>query len=94
MLGLILAQLACDCLHTGRRGQHADLDRIGEDVLKHRVHLVFDDLGRDVLDGDDTRRVLSNDRDNDAHGEYAVRRHGLEVGLDTGAARAVRARNG
>ena len=89
----ILAQLVCDCLHAFRRGKHADLDRIRRDVLKHRIDLFLDHPRTDVLNVDNARGVLCDDRHDDAHAEHAVRRHGFEVSLHTCAARAVRTGN-
>ena len=80
--------------HAVRRGQHADLDRIRHNILKHRVDLLLDHLRADILDIDHARGIFRNNRHNHAHTEHAVRCHGLEISLYAGAARAVRTGDG
>lgn len=76
--------------HDVRCVQHADLHRVHTDVVDHRVDLVAQQLHRQVMDGAHAQRVLCRDS---RHAETAQCRERLQVGLDTGAATAVRARN-
>ena len=94
MRWLVLCQLAGYRLHALRRGQHADFNRIRHDVFKHRVNLLLDHPGTNVLNVDHACGVLRYDRHDNAHAEYAVRRHGFQIGLYTCTARAVRTGNG
>ena len=61
MRRLVLCQLAGYRLHALRRGQHADFNRIRHNILKYGIDLLFDHLGRDVLNVDDTCGVFRYD---------------------------------
>ena len=91
---LVLCQLAGYRLHALRRGQHADFNRIRHDVFKHRVNLLLDHPGTDVLNVDHACGVFRHDRHDNAHAEHAVCRHGFQIGLYTCTAGAVRTGNG
>ena len=58
---LVLCQLAGYRLHALRRGQHADFNRIRHDVFKHRVNLLLDHPGTDVLNIDHACSVFRYD---------------------------------
>ena len=94
MLRLILVQLSSNRFHARRRGQHANLDRIRDNILKHCVNLLFNHFRRNILNVDDARGVFRHNRNDDAHTEHAVRRHGFQIRLYTSAARTIRTGNG
>ena len=58
---LVLCQLASYRLHALRRGQHADFNRIRHDVFKHRVNLLLNHPGTDVLNVDHACSVFRYD---------------------------------
>ena len=93
VLRLVLPELARDRLHARGRGQHADLDCIRHDILKHRVDLLLDHLRADVLDVDHARGILRYDRHDHAHAEHAQGGHRLQIRLDARAAAAIRTGN-
>ena len=74
--------------------QHADLDRVGADVLEDGVDLRRHHLRRHLVDGAHLAGVLGGERGDHAHAVGAVGGEGLEVGLDAGAASGVRAGDG
>ena len=78
--------------HVGRV-QHADLDGIDANVLSHGVDLGAQHIHRNAVNGAHTQRVLCGDGGDGGHAVAAQRAEGFEVGLDTGAAAAVRASN-
>ena len=73
------------------RGDHADLHRIDADIGKDRIDLAGDEVGRDQFDAADAPRVLGGQGGDDGHAVDAVRREGLQIGLDAGPAGGVRA---
>ena len=74
-----------DNLDNLGRGNHADLDGAGADIVKYGVDLRSDDIRGDILHGGDTERVLCGDGGDGRLGIQAVRRDGLDVGLNAGA---------
>lgn len=74
-------------------GNHADFDGVGPNVLKDRVDLLLQKLGRRLLDSPNAGRVLRRQRRDCAHAVDAVHRHRLQVRLNPGASAAVAARD-
>jgi hypothetical protein len=87
-------EAAHDCFDSGAVGQHAGLDGADAQVVGERGHLRGDDGGGKLKDRLHALRVLRGDRRDDGGAVDAEGRERLEVGLDAGAARAVRAGNG
>ena len=73
--------------------QHADFDGVRPDVRKHAVQLFCDKFARNGQDPLHARRVLRRQRRDDGHAVNAMRRHGLQIRLDSRAAAAIRTRN-
>ena len=92
--GRLLGQLVRHGVHLLYAAEHSHLHRIHLNIGKHRVDLVADHLGRNILDGNHALCVARYDRDDHAHPVYAVGRKGFQVRLDAGAAAAIRACNG
>ena len=76
------------------RGYHADLYRIRVDVGKYSVELLRQKLRRGVENGGHTGGVLCRQGGNGAHGKHTVGGHGLDIGLNPGAAAGITAGNG
>ena len=76
------------------RGYHADLHRIRVDVGEHGIELLCQKLRRGVKNGSHTGGVLCGQGGNGAHGKHAVGGHGLDIGLNSGAAAGITAGNG
>ena len=54
-------QAVGDNLDNLSRGNHADFDCVGANIVKDGVNLRSDDIGGDILHGGDTERVLCGD---------------------------------
>ena len=80
-----------DGLDGRGREQHARLRRVDSDVAEDGLELSEDDVGRHLVDGRHTGRVLRGQGDDRAHAVAAEMRERLQVGLDSGAAARVRA---
>src|SRR2546423_5933297 len=85
------------CLEVIRHGldqrareEHPGLRGIDADVVEHRVELLADEGGWQLLDGRDSDRVLRRQRDEHGRAVAAGGRERLQVGLDAGAAARVR----
>ena len=76
------------------RGYHADLHRIRVDVGEHGIELLCQKLRRGVKNGGHTGGVLCGQGGNGTHGKHAVGGHGLDIGLNSGAAAGITAGNG
>ena len=87
--GLVVRKLLCDHPDQRRRGHHADLDRIGEDVCEHGVQLVGQKLRCDLKDACDAGCILGSEGRDGGHGVNAMRRHGLHVCLNSGASAGI-----
>ena len=94
VLGLVETQPFGDGLDEGRRGHHADLHGIGEDVGENGVQLLGQKMRRRLEDVGHAGGVLGGQGGDGAHGEDAVGRHRLDVGLNARAAAGIAARNG
>ena len=79
------AQAVGDNLDNLGRGNHADLDGAGSDIVKNGIDLRRDNIRGDVLHGGDTECVLCGDGRDGCLGIQTVRRDGLDVGLNAGA---------
>ena len=66
--------------------QHAGLDRVGPDIVEHDLDLLPDEFGRDRQYPENAERVLRRQRRDRRGGETVEHRHGLDVGLNAGAA--------
>ena len=71
--------------------QHACLDCIGPDVVEHDLDLLANKIGRDRQNAEDALGVLRSQRGDRRRRIGIEHRHGLDVGLDTGAAAGIRA---
>ena len=78
------AQAVGDNLDNLGRGNHADLDGAGSDIVKNGIDLRGDNIRGDVLYGGDAQGVLCGDSGDGRLGIQAVRRDGLDVGLNAG----------
>ena len=76
------------------RGYHTDLHRIRVNVGEHGIELLRQKLRRGVKNGGHTSGVLCRQGSNGAHGKHAVGGHGLDIGLNPGAAAGITAGNG
>ena len=88
------AQTVGDNLDNLSRGNHADLDGAGSDIVKNGIDLRRDNIRGDVLHGGDTERVLCGDGRDGCLGIQTVRRDGLDVGLNAGATAGIGSRDG
>ena len=79
------AQAVGDDFDNLDRRNHADLDGARADIVKNGVNLRGYDIWRDILYGGDAQRVLRCDGGDGRLGIQAVRRDGLDVGLNAGA---------
>jgi RNA methyltransferase, TrmH family len=77
-----------------RRGEHAGLEGIGWQILGEGLELGPQDGSRGGVDRPHSQRVLRGERRDGAGAEHPELMERLEVGLDTGAATRVGARNG
>src|SRR3954469_3156188 len=82
-----------DRLDDRRRGQHACLHRSRREIADDRFDLRDDQFGRDRFPRGHAQRVLRGDGGDGAGAVDAVRREGLEIRLDAGAASRVAARD-
>lgn len=73
---------------------HAHLYRVRADILKHRVQLLQNQIGADVLHIQHAAGVFRHNGHDDAHAVYAVGAEGFQIGLHARAAAAIRTRNG
>ncbi len=78
-------QAVGDNLDNLGRGNHADLDSAGSDIVKNGIDLRRDNIRGDILHGGDTERVLYGDSGDGCLGIQTVRRDGLNVCLNAGA---------
>lgn len=83
------AQAVGDNLDNLGRGNHADFDGAGSNIVKNGIDLRRDNIRGDVLHGGDTQGVLCGDSSDGRLGIQAVRRDGLDVGLNAGATAGV-----
>ena len=58
-------QTLCDDIDDLGGGYHADLHRIGVDILEHRIDLRSDHFRRNILHGADAAGVLRRDGGDD-----------------------------
>ena len=79
------AQAVGDNIDNLGRGNHANLDGVGADIVKNGIDLRRDNIRGDVLHGGDAQGVLCGDGGDGRLGIQAVRRDGLDVGLNAGA---------
>ena len=94
MLCAVKMQPLGDGVDERGRRYHTDLHRIGVDIGKHGVDLLCQKLRRGVKNGGHTGGVLCGQGGNGTHGKHAVGGHGLDIGLDPGAAAGITAGNG
>ena len=87
-------QAVGDNLDNLGRGDHADLDGARANIVKDGVNLRSDDIRGDILYGGDAERVLCGDGGDGRLGIQAVRRDGLDVGLNAGATAGIGSRDG
>ena len=78
-------QAVGDNLDNLGRGNHANLDGVGADIVKNGIDLRRDNIRGDVLHGGDAQGALCGDGGDGRLGIQAVRRDGLDVGLNAGA---------
>jgi hypothetical protein len=78
----------------GRRGEHADLHRIGAEVVQHHVDLLGHERGLHVDNAVNAHGVLGGERGDDGHAEHAKGAERLQIRLDAGTAAGVRAGDG
>ena len=71
--------------------QHPGFQRVGTDVVEHDFDLLADEIGRDRQYAEHPLGILCGQCGDGRHGESAQHRHGLDVGLNTGAAARIRA---
>ena len=83
------AQAVGDDFDNLDRGNHADFDGARADIVKDGVNLRGYDIWRDILHGGDTQGVLCRDGGDGRLGIQAVRRDGLDVGLNAGTAAGI-----
>src|SRR5690349_1714350 len=89
----MLGKRVGDRLDHFRRAQHAGLDCVRTNVVEAGENLFTYDRGRYRMDRANGLRVLHGYSGHGRHRIGAKRGSGLDVRLDTGAARIVRARN-
>ena len=82
------------CIHDGSCPEHACLDGIGRNVVVDGFELGFDHGNRGIHDHADPLRILRCQGADAAHAVGAEGGEGLQVGLDTGTAGGVGARDG
>ena len=90
----VMAQPLADGLDQGRRGYHADLDRVGADVGEDRIQLPGQKFRGDFKNTLYAGGVLRRQGGDGGHGENAVHRHCLEIGLNTGASAGIASGDG
>ena len=78
-------QALCDDVDDLSGGYHADLHRIGADILEHRIDLRPDHFRRDILHGTNAAGVLRGDGRDGRFRVKTVRCYGFDVGLDAGS---------
>ena len=88
------AQALGDNLDNLGRGDHADFDGVGADIVKDGIDLRRDNIGGDVLHGGDAQGVLCGDGRDGRLCIQTVRRDSLDIGLNAGAAAGIAARDG
>ena len=74
--------------------QHADLDRVGRNVLDEGRELLRHDRGEGRVNPDDPPGRLDGERGGDGHAVHPVAREHLQVHLEPGTSRRVGARDG
>ena len=89
MTRAVLAQLLSDHADQLNRGDHTDLHRVGEDIGKHRVELLGEEVRSGLENVSDAGGILGGQGGDGAQGEHAVCRHGLDVCLNTGASAGI-----
>ncbi len=88
------AQAVGDDFDNLDRRNHANLDGVGADIVKNGVNLRGYDIWRDILHGGNAQCVLRCDGGDGRLGIQAVRRDGLDVGLNAGATAGIGSRDG
>ena len=88
------AQAVGDDFDNLDRRNHADLDGAWADIVKDSVNLRGYDIWRDILHGGDAQCVLRCNGGYGRLGIQAVRRDGLDVGLNAGTAAGIGSRDG
>ena len=83
-----------DGAHDGRRRHHADLHRIGPDVVEDGVDLGAHENGIHLEHVGNAERVLGRERRDDALPEQMMGGDGLQVGLDTRSPAGIGSGNG
>ena len=81
-------------IHDGSCPEHAGLHSIGRNVVVDGFELGFDHGNRGIRDHADSCRILRGQGADTAHAVGAEGGKGLQVGLDTGTAGGVGARDG
>ena len=93
-LRAVLPELFRDDGNQLRRGDHADLHRVGDDIREYGVQLLRQEMGRGLQDVCDAGGVLGRQGRDRAGGEYAVGGHGFDIGLNPGASAGIASGNG
>ena len=94
MLCVVAAQLFGNYPDQLSRGYHADLDGVRVDVGKNGVDLLRQKFRGGFKNAGNTGGVLGGQGGDGAHGIHAVGGHGLDIGLNAGAAAGIAAGNG
>ena len=74
--------------------EHTRLRAVDGEAVQHGAELERGESGFGSVDARHTEAVLRRERGDDTHAEGTHSRHGLEVGLNTGSAAGIGARNG
>ena len=93
-LRAVLPELFRDDGNQLRRGDHADLHRVGDDIREYGVQLLRQEMGGGLQNIRDAGGVLGRQGRDRAGGEYAVGGHGFDIGLNPGASAGIASGNG
>ena len=83
-----------DGAHDGRRRHHADLHRVGPDIVEDGIDLGAHENGIHLEHAGDAERVLSRERRNGALPKQMMGGDGLQVGLDARSPTGIGSGNG
>src|SRR5205807_7684211 len=87
-------QARCDRLDGRKLRHHADLDCADVEIAEYGIELRGDEIRRQRMNSADSFGVLRGQRRNDGGAVDAERGKGLEIGLNAGPSRGVRAGDG
>ena len=88
MLCAVLLQLLRDHCDELRRGDHADLHGVRENISKNSVQLLTQKIGCGLQNICDAGSILGG------QGKHAVGGHGFDIGLNPGASAGIASGNG